>query len=141
MTTFVLDDSVAMRWLLANDKVSDQRYAESVLISLANADALVPNLWHLEAANVLLGASNRGDIEISDLERFTVQLENLPITVDTLTANQVFGHTISLARAYRLSSYDAAYMELSLREGLPLATLDKDLRKAAKRANIDIYLK
>lgn len=141
MTTFVLDNSVAMRWLLASDKVSDQRYAESVLISLANAEALVPNLWHLEAANVLLGASNRGDIEISDLERFTVQLENLPITVDTLTANQVFGHTISLARAYRLSSYDAAYMELSLREGLPLATLDKDLRKAAKRANIDIYLK
>ncbi len=141
MTAFVLDNSVAMRWLLASDKVSDQRYAESVLISLANAEALVPNLWHLEAANVLLGASNRGDIEISDLERFTVQLENLPITVDTLTANQVFGHTISLARAYRLSSYDAAYMELSLREGLPLATLDKDLRKAAKRANIDIYLK
>ncbi len=141
MTAFVLDNSVAMRWLLASDRVSDQRYAESVLISLANAEALVPNLWHLEAANVLLGASNRGDIEISDLERFTVQLENLPITVDTLTANQVFGHTISLARAYRLSSYDAAYMELSLREGLPLATLDKDLRKAAKRANIDIYLK
>ena len=141
MTAFVLDNSVAMRWLLESDKVSDQRYAESVLISLANAEALVPNLWHLEAANVLLGASNRGDIEISDLERFTVQLENLPITVDTLTANQVFGHTISLARAYRLSSYDAAYMELSLREGLPLATLDKDLRKAAKRANIDIYLK
>ena len=56
MTTFVLDNSVAMRWLLASDKVSDQRYAESVLISLANAEALVPNLWHLEAANVLLGA-------------------------------------------------------------------------------------
>ena len=141
MTAFVLDNSVAMRWLLASDKVSDQRYADSVLISLANAAALVPNLWHLEAANVLLGASNRGDIEISDFERFTVQLENLPITVDTLTANQVFGHTISLARAYRLSSYDAAYLELALREGLPLATLDKDLRKAAVRAGIDIYLK
>lgn len=141
MTAFVLDNSVAMRWLLASDKASDQRYADSVLISLANAEALVPNLWHLEAANVLLGASNRGDIEISDLERFTVQLENLPITVDTLTANQVFGHTISLARAYRLSSYDAAYLEVALREGLPLATLDKDLRKAALRAGIDIYLK
>jgi len=141
MTAFVLDNSVAMRWLLASDKASDQRYADSVLISLANAEALVPNLWHLEAANVLLGASNRGDIEISDLERFTVQLENLPITVDTLTANQVFGHTISLARAYRLSSYDAAYLEVALREGLPLATLDKDLRKAAVRAGIDIYLK
>ena len=141
MTAFVLDNSVAMRWLLASNKVSDQRYAESVLKSLVNAEALVPNLWHLEAANVLLGATNRKDIEISEVERFTVQLENLPITVDTLTANQVFGHTISLAKAYRLSSYDAAYLELALREGLPLATLDKDLLKAARRSDIKIYLK
>jgi len=80
-------------------------------------------------------------IEISEVERFTVQLENLPITVDTLTANQVFGHTISLAKAYRLSSYDAAYLELALREGLPLATLDKALIKAARRSDIEIYLK
>ena len=141
MTAFVLDNSVALRWLLASNKASDQRYAESVLKSLANAEAVVPNLWHLEAANVLLSATNRKEIEISEVERFTVQLENLPITVDTLTANQVFGHTISLAKAYRLSSYDAAYLELALREGLPLATLDKDLLKAARRSDIEIYLK
>ncbi|MBP6700284.1 MAG: type II toxin-antitoxin system VapC family toxin [Halioglobus sp.] len=141
MTAFVLDNSVAMRWLLASNKASDQRYAEAVLRSLANAEAVVPNLWHLEVANVLLGAANRKDIEVSELERFTVQLENLPVTVDTLTANQVFGHTISLAKAYHLSSYDAAYLELALREGLPLATLDKDLLKAARRSDIAIYLK
>ena len=140
MTTFVLDNSVAMRWLLASNKVSDQRYAESVLRSLANAEAVVPNLWHLEAANVLLSAANRKELEISAIERFTVQLENLPITVDTLTANQVFGHTMSLAKAYRLSSYDAAYLELALRESLPLATLDKGLLKAARRSDIEIYL-
>ena len=141
MTAFVLDNSVAMRWLLASNKVSDQRYAESVLRSLANAEAVVPNLWHLEAANVLLSAANRKELEISAVERFTVQLENLPITVDTLTSNQVFGHTMSLAKAYRLSSYDAAYLELALRENLPLATLDKDLLKAARRSDIEIYLK
>ena len=141
MTTFVLDNSVAMRWLLASNKVSDQRYAESVLRSLSNAEAVVPNLWHLEAANVLLSAANRKELEISAVERFTVQLENLPITVDTLTSNQVFGHTMSLAKAYRLSSYDAAYLELALRENLPLATLDKHLLKAARRSDIEIYLK
>jgi predicted nucleic acid-binding protein len=141
MTAFVLDNSVAMRWLLASNKTSDQKYAELVLKSLAHAEALVPNLWHLEVANVLLSATHRKEIEISEVERFTVQLENLPITVDTLTANQVFGHTISLANAYRLSSYDAAYLELALREGLPLATLDKDLLKAARRSDIEIYLK
>jgi len=141
VTAFVLDNSVAMRWLLASNKTTDQRYAESVLKSLANAEAIVPNLWHLEAANVLLGATNRNEIEVSELERFTVQLENLPISIDTLTAHQVFGHTISLANAYRLSSYDAAYLELALREGLPLATLDKDLLRAAKRSDVEIYLK
>lgn len=141
MTAFVLDNSVVMRWLLASNKASDQKYAESVLESLASAEAIVPNLWHLEVANVLLSATYRKELEISEVERFTVQLENLPITVDTLTANQVFGHTISLAKAYRLSSYDAAYLELALREGLPLATLDKDLLKAAKRSDIEIYLK
>ena len=141
MTAFVLDNSVAMRWLLASNKPSDQRYADSVLKSLVNAEAVVPNLWHLEAANVLLSAASRKDIEISAIERFTSQLEDLPITVDTLTANQVFGHTMSLAKAYRLSSYDAAYLELALRQRLPIATLDKDLLKAAKRSDIEIYLK
>lgn len=141
MTEFVLDNSVAMRWLLASNNAADQRYAELVLKSMVDTKAIVPNLWHLEAANVLLHATNRKEIEISAIERFTVQLGNLPITVDTLTANQVFGHTISLARAYRLSSYDAAYLELALREGLPLATLDKDLLKAARRSDVEIYLK
>ena len=141
MTAFVLDNSVAMRWLLASNKASDQKYAESVLKSMVNTEAVVPNLWHLEAANVLLGAINRQDVEIAEVERFTVQLENLPIAVDTLTANQVFGHTMSLAKAYRLSSYDAAYLELALRESLPLATLDRDLLKAARRSDIEIYLK
>ena len=141
MTAFVLDTSVAMRWLLASNKASDQKYAESVLKSMVNAEAVVPNLWHLEAANVLLGAINRQDVEIAEVERFTVQLENLPVAVDTLTANQVFGHTLSLAKAYRLSSYDAAYLELALREGLPLATLNKDLLRAARKSDVEIYLK
>ena len=141
MTVFVLDNSVVMRWLLASNKASDQRYAESVLKSLANAGAVVPNLWHLEVANVLLSATHRKELEISEVERLTVQLENLPIAVDTFTAKQVFGHTMSLAKAYRLSSYDAAYLELALRKGLPLATLDKDLLKAAKRSGIEIYLR
>lgn len=141
MMAFVLDNSVAMRWLLASNKILDQRYAELVLTSLVTAEAIVPNLWHLEAAYVLLGALQSKDLEVSELERFTVQLEDLPVSVDTLTARQVFGHTISLARAYRLNTYDAAYLELALRKGLPLATLDKDLLKAAKRSNVEIYLR
>jgi len=141
MTDFVLDNSVAMRWLLETKKPADQRYAESVLISMAESDALVPNLWHLEAVNVLLGAEKRQEIHAGESETFISQLESLPIHVDSLTAHQAFSRTLGVSRVYKLSSYDAAYLELAIREGMPLASLDKDLVKAAKKAGVDIYLK
>lgn len=138
---FVLDNSVAMRWLLASEKEVDQNYAESVLKTLTDADARVPNLWHLEAANVLLAAEKNGNIDAGTAEAFIAHLDSLPLQVDSLTAQQAFNRTLALARAYKLSTYDAAYLELALREGLPLATLDKDLIKAAKKANVQLYLK
>ena len=140
MNRYVLDNSVAMRWLLASPKKTDQTYAEKVLQSLVETEAVVPHLWHLEAANVLLGAEKRGELETGEVERFLAQLESLPIQVDPLTAHQAFSRTLGLSRAYKLSSYDDAYLELSIREGLPLATLDKDLRKAAKQADVPLYL-
>jgi len=139
MNYFVLDNSVAMRWHLASLKVTDQKYAESTLKSLTVAVALVPNLWHLEAVNVLLGAEKRNETTVGEVEGFISQLENLPIQVDPLTSHQSFTRTLSLARAYKLSSYDAAYLELAIREGLAIATLDKDLLKAAKKAGIKRY--
>jgi predicted nucleic acid-binding protein len=141
MSDFVLDNSVAMRWHLEGEKVSDQKYAESVLVSLAEVDAVVPNLWHLEAINVLLRAEKRGDTTTGEVERFISQLESLPLHVDPLTANQSFSRTMALARAYKLGSYDAAYLELAVREGLPIATLDKGLIKAAKKADVVVFLK
>ena len=139
MTDFVLDNSVAMRWLLASEKVSDQKYAEQVLKSMRHVDALTPNLWHLEAVSVLLGAEKRGEVSLGEIERFISQLENLPVHVDTLTAHQAFSRTLSLSRAYKISSYDASYLELAMREGLSLSTLDKKLIKAAKKADVEIY--
>jgi len=141
MTNFILDNSVAMRWHLESAKASDQKYAEAVLVSLSESDALVPNLWHLEATNVLLGAEKRKDTTTGEVERFIAQLESLPLHVDPLTANQSFNRVMTLARAYKLTSYDAAYLELAIREGLPIATLDKDLIKASKKADVEIYLK
>ncbi|MBL4608590.1 MAG: type II toxin-antitoxin system VapC family toxin [Pseudomonadales bacterium] len=140
MSDFVMDNSVAMRWLLESLKKKDQEYAEAVLKSFIANDAVVPTLWHLEASNVLLGAESRGDISQGEAEGFILQLENLPIHTDSLTSKQAFSRTIALARAYNLSSYDASYLELAIRDGLPLATLDKKLVKAAKKADIDIYL-
>jgi len=140
MSRYVLDNSVAMRWLLSSPKKTDQVYAEAVLKSMVDSEVVVPHLWHLEAANVLLSAERRQELEIGEVERFITQLENLPIHVDPLTAHQAFNRTLSLSRAYKLSSYDASYLELAIRAGLPLATLDKSLRKAAKGAGVVIYI-
>jgi len=139
--SFVLDNSVAMRWLLPSTKAGDQKYANAVLASLTGTTALVPSLWHLEAANVMLGGRVNAVLEVGDMERFIAQLESLPIEVDALTAKQAFNRTLSLAQAYGISSYDASYLELAMREGVPLATLDKDLLKAARKANVVVYLK
>jgi predicted nucleic acid-binding protein len=139
MTGFVLDNSVAMRWHLESPKHSDQVYAEAALKSLVDVDDLVPYLWHLEASNLLLGAEKREDTTTGEVVAFIAQLENLPLYVDSLRSHQCFSRTIALARAYNLSSYDAAYLELAIREGLPIATLDKDLRKAAIKADVVIY--
>ncbi len=139
MTGFVLDNSVAMRWLLESEKSSDQKYATIILESLTDVDALVPDLWHLEATNVLLGAEKRLEVKVGEVEHFISQLEALPIYVDPLTSSQSFSRTLALARAYNLSSYDAAYLELAVRKGLPIATLDKKLLKAATKAAVPVY--
>lgn len=141
MSNFVLDNSVAMRWHLESEKAADQKYAEAVLVSLSDAEALVPNLWHLEAANVLLGAERRGETTIAEIEGFISQLESLPLLVDPMTSSHAFSRTMTLARAYKLSSYDAAYLELAIREGLSIATLDSDLVKAAKKAGVNLFLR
>jgi predicted nucleic acid-binding protein len=141
MSDFVLDNSVAMRWLLESEKISDQKYSEKVLESLEYSDALVPDLWHLEAASVLLGAEKRSEISLGEIERFIAQLENLPIHVDPSTASQAFNRTLALSRAYNISSYGASYLELAIREGLPLASLDKKLLKAARKADVTILFK
>lgn len=140
MSVFVLDNSVSMRWLLESNKKSDQVYAESVLKSLIDSEALIPNLWHLEASNVLLEAEKRKEVGTGEVERFISQLENLPLRVDAFTYQQSLNRIMVLARSYKLSSYDAAYLELALREGLPLATLDREMIKAARKAGVDIYL-
>ncbi|MBU2714072.1 type II toxin-antitoxin system VapC family toxin [Zooshikella harenae] len=140
MSDFVLDNSVAMRWLLRTAKVTDQEYAISVLDTMVEKEAVVPNLWHLEAVSVLLGAEKREEISLAEVESFLAQLESLPIHVDLSTASHAFGRIMRLAKTYNLSSYDAAYLELAIREGLPIATLDKNLVKAAKKAEVSRYL-
>jgi predicted nucleic acid-binding protein len=140
VSDFVLDNSVSMRWLMPSLKLEDQQYADTVLKSMADFTAIVPNLWRLEVANVLLAAEKRQQLDVKASELFVRQLQQLSIFSDSQTANRVFSDTLLLARQHQLSSYDAAYLELALREGLPIASLDKDLLQAASSVDVPLYL-
>jgi predicted nucleic acid-binding protein len=132
---FVLDNSIAMRWLLNDRDASTQDYARKVLeLLVEGATAVVPNLWALEAANVVLKEMKKGNITQADASQFIALLGELDIASDTQTHAHALGDTLGLAKQYDLSSYDAAYLELALRKGFPIATVDKDLGDAASEA-------
>jgi len=133
MSRRVIDCSIAAAWFF-DDETSD--LAEHVLDDLATHPAVVPSIWRLEMANVLAIAERTGRVTAAKSERFLANLIDLPIAIDSRDADQAFGAILGLARLYGLSSYDAAYLELALREGIPLATLDKPLRSAASKAGV-----
>lgn len=132
---FVLDNAVAMRWLFRDGSARDTEYADAVLAALEQSDthALAPGIWLLEAGNVIVRAEARGWITEAEAREFTHLLEHMAIQLNPELQGPAFGHVIDLARRFNLSTYDAAYLELALREGIPMATLDAALRKAAEQ--------
>lgn len=136
MTRFVLDCSVTMAWCFEDE--TDPR-APSVLAALAVHEALVPGHWPLEVANVLAGAERRGRTTAARIARFMDILDRLPIIIDDQTAKKALGDVFMLARAHQLTAYDAAYLELALRTGCPLASLDASLNKTAARLGVALF--
>ena len=135
---FVLDASVALSWLLVDSKPTDRVYAALVLETLKRPDiqAQVPVTWGLEVANVLARAEATNRISEAQSEAFLAMLSHAPIVHDAATFVHSLADTLQLARRYRLSAYDASYLELALRGGYSLATLDADLGKAARKAGV-----
>jgi predicted nucleic acid-binding protein len=130
---FVVDNSVVMAWCF-KDQAND--YADSVLEKLTDEAACVPSIWPLEVVNVLVGAERKKYIREADSVRFITLLSELPISVENESPEKTMKELLGLARAHHLSSYDASYLELAMRKGLPLATLDDKLRKAAVHTNV-----
>jgi predicted nucleic acid-binding protein len=135
---FVLDCSATLPWVFGDEATAaTDRLLEDLS---AGAAAWVPALWHLELGNVMVGAQRRGRMDQAGMEAFFSRLLVYDIFVDEQTIPQAWNKTLDLAMQYRLSTYDAAYLELALRRGLPLATKDSALVAAARAAGVGLLL-
>ena len=126
---FVLDASVTLAWAFEDE---GGVYAREVLRRLGQEEACTTGLWPLEVSNGLLVAERRNRIDPASSTRFTRLLLSLPIVVEPVDRRRVFEQTRVLARRGTLSAYDAHYLDLAVRYGIPLATLDQGLRMAAE---------
>lgn len=134
--TFVLDASVALSWCF-DDEGED--YASRVLDALGESEAVAASLWPLEMANGLAVAERRGRLDATDARRFMELVLALPIAVDPTSRAATLTASYDLARCRNLSAYDAAYLELALRHGIPLATRDARLREAAVAEGVELF--
>jgi predicted nucleic acid-binding protein len=115
------------------------RLSEAVLDALSTgAEAAVPSIWAFEVANALLVGERRKRITAAQVTPLLRRIAGLPISVESPTPRGAFELILPLARHHNLTEYDAAYVELCMREALPFATLDVDLRRTARDAGITL---
>lgn len=136
--SLVLDNSVAMLWLLPQSNPAGVPVADKALAELQAGRGHVPSLWALGAANVIAKSQRLDKVTQAQASEFISLLDALDLDVDDATAQHALHETLELARQFCLSAYDAAYLELALRRGLPLATLDAKLQGAARAAGVSL---
>lgn len=130
----VLDASMTLAWCFSDESTA---YTEAVLDLLAaGAEATTPAIWPFEVVNGLLMAERRKRITTAQVTSVLQRIATLPITVDSTRVDRAFGPILAAAREQKLTAYDAAYLELAMREGLPLATLGVQLKQAARSAGV-----
>ena len=135
MSDLVIDSSAALSWCF-EDEASPA--SDALFERVRDRGAVVPGLWHLEVANVLLQAERRGRIATGDVATRLELIAELPITTDDETTARAWREILALARAEGLTAYDAAYLELAIRRGLPLQTRDRALATAARRCGVAV---
>ncbi len=138
---FVLDASVTLSWLLGDTAAREEAYPLAVLNALraTGTTAIVPMTWGLEIANVIARSEAKDLVTAAQSGSFIALLDGIAIDVDAETFTHVLSDTLQLSRRYRLSAYDASYLELALRSASPIATLDEDLRRAATKAGVKLF--
>ncbi len=131
---FVLDCSLTISWCIQGEQSPG---TEQILDDLTEGGmAVVPSLWIWEVNNVLLMAERAGKLDTAKRHQQMILLQKLPINIDEEAHKQAWNETSTLAHIHKLTVYDATYLELALRQGLPLGSLDKSLRTAAKKLGI-----
>ena len=130
---FVLDCFITVAWLFEDESTPQ---TDELLDRLKDLGALVPALWRLELGNVLARAERLKRITNAQIAGYLDLLDRSPIVTDTETEGRAFREILTLARNEGLTTYDAAYLELAARRRLPLATLDKELIRAAHRVQV-----
>lgn len=135
--TLVIDCSVTMAWYFKDEA---NPYSDAVRRALATERAAVPALWPLEVANVLLMGERRKSSTQAQATKWLRFLTALPIAVDSQPPILAFDPILNLARSHKLTAYDAAYLELAIRLGLPLAARDDALEKAAQSVGVPLFV-
>ncbi len=133
MRAFVIDASVALAWCFDDEATAATR---ALLDRFEGEHAEVPSLWHLELANALASSERKRRITPARASEFIALIGGLPIEVDEETPRRALSAVLDLARSEGLSAYDASYLELAMRRGVPLATKDDDLARAARRVGV-----
>jgi predicted nucleic acid-binding protein len=132
----VIDASLALAWYFPDEA---DAYADAIARLFPAVQAFAPAVWPLEVANALIVGERRHRGTAATVAQWVGYLMSLPIAVDDPPPGRVFGDTLAIARQFNRSTYDASYLELAIRHGLPLATLDGPLRKAAIAAGVAIF--
>jgi len=135
MSRFVLDCSATISWCFEDE--SDE-WSERILTSLERDRALVPEIWHLEVANVLIQCERKKRLTEAQTTAFLQRLKHFPIETRAFTRDEHFSGVVPLARREGLTSYDASYLQLALQQGVPLAARDEDLKAAAMRVGVPL---
>lgn len=135
MNRLVLDTSVALAWCFEDESSST---ADAILDLLVSSEAIVPAIWPVEVGNALLAGERRKRITPAETARSLELLRSLNIHLDDAGLGLGADDLVALARSHKLSVYDAAYLSLAMREGIPLATLDRSLARAAQRVGISL---
>lgn len=131
----IIDASVTLAWIYDDER---SKAVENIFESIGELGAWVPAIWHIEVANALLQSTRSRRIDRAYLEGAFADLTELPISVDPETNTFAWDRTLEYAQRFRLTAYDACYLELAQRRGLPLATLDRDLLDAGRALGLEL---